>query len=180
MIYTATYLSPIGELTLASDGASLTGLWLAGQKYFAAGLPDAGAVSAQETAVLRAGKSWLEHYFAGDRPSPLALPLAPGGSSFRQAVLPLLCQIPYGEVISYGELAAQAAQQLHRQHMAARAVGNAVTHNPISIIIPCHRVVGAHGSLTGYAGGLERKIWLLAHEGIDVSRFNRPSQRTAR
>lgn len=159
--YTAIYQSPVGTITLASDGSSLTGLWLEGQKYFAATL-DAQHEQAALPVFADAGQ-WLDAYFAGQKPA-CTVPLAPKGSAFRQAVWKKLLEIPYGQTVTYGKL----ADELARQGMptAARAVGGAVGHNPISIIIPCHRVVGANGSLTGYAGGLTAKRKLLELEGI--------------
>ena len=155
--------SPLGKLTLASDGTCLTGLWLEGQRYFDAAL-EANSQPREDLAVFCAARAWLDRYFAGQQPAICQLPLAPQGSAFRQTVWRLLCQIPYGEVTSYGALAKQAAEVLGRPAGCAQAVGGAVGHNPISIIIPCHRVIGADGSLTGYAGGIEKKAWLLAHE----------------
>ena len=155
--------SPMGKLTLASDGTCLTGLWLEGQRYFDAAL-EANSQPREDLAVFCAARAWLDRYFAGQQPAICQLPLAPQGSAFRQTVWRLLCQIPYGEVTSYGALAKQAAEVLGRPAGCAQAVGGAVGHNPISIIIPCHRVIGADGSLTGYAGGIEKKAWLLAHE----------------
>ena len=158
MEYRTVYPSPLGPLTLASDGHALTGLWLQGQKYFG------GDVSLWEekadVPVFDAAFHWLDDYFAGEQPDPEELPLAPAGTDFRQAVWRELLQIPYGETLTYGELAARIGCA------SARAVGGAVGRNPISIIIPCHRVLGADGSLTGYAGGTECKRWLLAHEEL--------------
>ncbi len=111
-------------------------------------------------------KQWLERYFAGEQPAPLELPLAPEGGAFRRLVWGLLLDIPYGQVTTYGGLAKKAAAKLGRSSMSPQAVGGAVAHNPISILIPCHRVMGSGGSLTGYAGGVEKKQWLLAHEGV--------------
>lgn len=156
--------SPVGTLTLASDGESLTGLWIQGQRYFAAGLSP-HAREAPELPALRAGERWLEAYFAGRRPEPSALPLSPRGSDFQRLVWELLTRIPYGSVTSYGALARQAAARLGRERESARAVGGAVGRNPLSILIPCHRVLGADGSLTGYAGGLDAKLFLLRLEG---------------
>ena len=116
--------------------------------------------------VLDAARDWLLRYFAGDAPDPRALPLAPQGSAFAREVWRLLLAIPYGRATSYGALAAQLAAQRGLAHMSAQAVGGAVGRNPIAIIIPCHRVLGAQGQLTGYAGGLAAKRFLLAHEGI--------------
>ncbi len=167
MLYTATYPSPLGALTLACGGEGLAGLWMEGQKYFGAGL--SGPMEEKPGApALRAARQWLDAYFAGQRPEAAALPLAPAGGPFRQAVWAALREIPYGEVTSYGELAQRLAARLGIQSMAARAVGGAVGHNPISIIIPCHRVLGAGGRLVGYAGGLERKTWLLEWEGAVI------------
>ncbi|MCH5187508.1 MAG: methylated-DNA--[protein]-cysteine S-methyltransferase [Oscillospiraceae bacterium] len=156
--------SPVGELTLASDGESLTGLWIKGQKYFG------GPERAEKTdlPIFRRTEEWLSRYFAGERPSTTELPLSPRGSEFRRIVWRLLCEIPYGEVTTYGELSRRAAKILGKETMAAQAIGGAVGHNPISIIIPCHRVLGSDGSLTGYAGGLHIKQRLLEHEGRPV------------
>lgn len=156
MVYRSTCPSPLGLLTLASDGDALTGLWVEGQKYF--GLFPEPPLTEDALPVFREARRWLEAYFAGERPDPRALPLAPQGSPFRHRVWQLLLDIPYGETAAYGELAARLGS-------SPRAVGGAVGHNPISLIIPCHRVLGAGGALTGYAGGLERKLWLLRHEG---------------
>ena len=162
MTLTATYASPLGPLLLSSEGDALTGLWLPGQKHFAAGLDPAAAEGS--TPALRAAAEWLDAYFAGRRPEPSALRLAPRGSGFQRLIWSLLTAIPYGETTTYGALAAQAEKCLGRR-TSARAVGAAVGRNPISILIPCHRVLGASGSLTGYAGGLDKKEWLLRHEG---------------
>ena len=158
MYETMQYASPVGVLTLAGEGEKLVGLWIEGQKYFGAGLElrAAGALPALERAA-----NGLDQYFAGERPDPAELPLAPIGTPFQRAVWKQLCEIPYGETISYGELA-------RRVQSSARAVGSAVGKNPISIIVPCHRVVGTDGGLTGYAGGVERKRWLLMHEGVEL------------
>ena len=113
-------------------------------------------------------RDWLDRYFAGQKPSPTELALAPEGSDFRRAVWDILCEIPYGQTRSYRDISRELAVKLGREHMSAQAVGGAVGHNPIGIIIPCHRVLGSDGSLTGYAGGLEKKRWLLRHEGLDT------------
>lgn len=152
--------SPLGVLTLASDGEALTGLWLPGQKYFAAGLaPD--AEEQPDLPVFRQAETWLSAYFAGQDLPPMP-PLRPRGTAFRQAVWALLEDIPYGETVTYGDLAARLRQK--GLSGSARAVGGAVGHNPISILIPCHRVLGAGGRLTGYAGGLAAKEALLTLE----------------
>lgn len=171
--------SPVGRLTLASDGENLVGLWLEGQKYFGQPLLPGACVQDGGLAVFRAARQWLDAYFAGEQPCPGALPLRPAGSAFRQQVWALLCRIPYGATTTYGALAARLAAQMGRPSMSSQAVGGAVGHNPISIIIPCHRVVGSHGSLTGYAGGLAAKARLLAHEGVDMRRLHMPQTGTA-
>ena len=169
MYYYTYYESPIGKIVLANDGDSLVGLWFEGQKYF----PDAFLKQAAEKdnmPVFKCTKDWLDRYFAGKRPLPEELPLSPAGSDFRRMIWKYLCEIPYGELTTYGTLAGKIVQSLGKKSMSAQAVGGAVSHNPISIIIPCHRVVGTNGSLTGYAGGLERKIHLLTLEGVDMKK----------
>lgn len=161
MMVKTQYPSPVGTLTLASDGESITGLWLEGQKYFEEGMPK-DMPAQDDLPVFAMARSWLDRYFAGERPEPSELPLAPQGSAFRQSVWDILCEIPSGQTMTYGEI----ARKLNCK--SAQAVGGAVGHNPISIIIPCHRVLGANGSLTGYAGGVDHKIWLLRHEGAKV------------
>ena len=147
------YDSPLGEIVLAADGDALIGLWFEGQAHFGAGLGDAAE---GDCAVLREAKAWLDDYFAGK--TPVTRPkLAPRGTAFQQRVWQALLEIPRGETVTYGALAAKL-------HSHARAVGGAVGRNPISILIPCHRVIGADGSLTGYAGGAERKRRLLKLE----------------
>ena len=163
MTVTCAYASPLGSLLLAAEREALTGLWLPGQKYYAAGLPEDAAEDPSHP-VLQTAAEWLDAYFAGDKPEISAVPLAPGGSDFQKLIWGLLREIPYGETTTYGALAAKAETRLGRK-TAARAVGAAVGRNPISIIIPCHRVLGADRSLTGYAGGLDKKEWLLRHEG---------------
>lgn len=163
MVYTELD-SPLGTLTLAGDEDGLAGLWLSGQQYFApGGLP---GERRDDLPVFIKTREWLDAYFAGHNPAPGALPLNPAGTAFRRRVWDLLLTIPYGETRGYGELARMLNAQPGSPGTSARAVGGAVGHNPLSIIIPCHRVVGASGSLTGYAGGLERKVWLLKHEGV--------------
>lgn len=178
MLYRTEYPSPLGNLTLAGDGRGLAGLWLEGQKYFG-GTVSGELVPGDELPVFDDARAWLDRYFAGERPDPLEVPLAPQGGPFRQTVWALLREIPYGETTTYGRLAQEAAKRLGRETMSAQAVGGAVGHNPISILIPCHRVVGSGGSLTGYAGGIEKKLWLLRHEGADVSGLTVPAKGTA-
>ena len=178
MYYRTSYDSPVGPLMLASDGTSLTGLWMEGQKYFGGAIREE-LVQRDDLPVFAMTRTWLERYFARERPDPSELPLAPRGGEFRQAVWELLCQIPYGELTTYGHLTKEMAARLGRVSMSAQAVGGAVGHNPISIIIPCHRVVGSDSSLTGYAGGLEKKRYLLSLEGIDVTTLSTPTRGTA-
>ena len=159
-MYRCTVSSPLGLLTLASDGEALTGLWLPGQKYFAAGL-EADAEEFPDLPVFHQTRAWLSAYFAGTALPPMP-PLRPRGTAFRQQVWDLLREIPYGETVTYGDLAARLRE--HGQSGSPRAVGGAVGHNPISILIPCHRVLGAGGRLTGYAGGLNAKEALLILE----------------
>jgi methylated-DNA-[protein]-cysteine S-methyltransferase len=167
MYYSAHYASPLGLIMLASDGENLTGLWNAGQKYFAASVKS-GTAEKPDLPVFAAVKKWLDAYFAGSKPVVSELPLAPAGSEFRKAVWELLCVIPYGKCTTYGKIARSMATRMNKKSMSSPAVGGAVGHNPISIIIPCHRVIGSDGNLTGYAGGIDKKIKLLAFEGIDT------------
>lgn len=170
------YASPVGDITLCARDNALIGLWIEGQSHFMETIGDETA-EASDHPVLMAGRAWLEAYFAGRCPSPLALPLSPAGSSFRQAVWQLLLTIPYGTWTTYGQLAHRIATQSGKKTMSAQAVGGAVGHNPLSIIIPCHRVIGSNGNLTGYAGGLHIKQWLLEHEGADLSGCFMPTNR---
>lgn len=172
-----TYESPLGLLTLAAGEDGLAGLWLEGQKYFAQ--PLGGLMEPGESPYLEQACTWLDRYFAGERPSIEELALAPVGSDFRQLIWQLLREIPLGEVRTYGDLAKEAASRMGRPSMSSQATGGAVGHNPISIIVPCHRVVGADGSLTGFAGGIANKLWLLNHEGVDCSGFFVPANSTA-
>ena len=176
MVYTCKYKSPLGDILLAADEVGLTGLWFEGQKYFANTLPEEHIP--QETEILTEAKKWLDVYFSGEEPK-FTPPLHPTGSTFRQAVWQILLQIPYGQTITYGEIAHKMAEIKNTSHMSAQAVGGAVGHNEISIIIPCHRVVGTNGSLTGYAGGIDKKISLLELEHTDMSQLFVPKKGTA-
>ncbi len=174
MLDTMRYESPIGELVLVQKNEALVELWIAGQKYF----PDFRQKEIKEHAdsrILNQTKEWLDRYFRGEKPLIRELKLAPEGSEFQRAVWKLLCGIPCGEVTTYGELSRRIAADRGLERMSAQAVGGAVSHNPISIIIPCHRVVGADGSLTGYAGGLDRKVRLLEMEGVDMKNLFVPA-----
>jgi len=165
MYFSTTYPSPVGILTLACDGEHLVGLWIEGQKYYGSTISEE-MTEKDGMPVFGAAKKWLDRYFAGETPAISELPLAPIGSEFRQDVWRILCEIPYGQIITYGDIASKMAAKMHKKSMSSQAVGGAVGHNPISIIIPCHRVVGSNGSLTGYAGGIDTKIKLLELEGV--------------
>ena len=178
MYYSTTYPSPLGLITLAADEDNLVALWIEGQKYFGDPIQEA-MIQNDDITVFTHTKDWLDRYFAGNKPQISQLPLSPIGSDFRQNVWSILCQIPYGSVITYGELAQKTASKMERKSMSAQAVGGAVGHNPISIIIPCHRVVGANGSLTGFAGGIDKKIKLLELEEVDISDMFVPQKGTA-
>lgn len=168
MKYIHYYDAPLGRLTLVSDGEALMGLWFDGQKYFDVTLCE--GCEEKELPVFAQADRWLALYFSGKEPDFLP-PLAPEGTPFRKAVWEILLTIPYGKTMTYGEIAREMAKQKGVSRMAARAVGGAVGHNPISIMIPCHRVVGADGSLTGFAGGLAVKETLLRMEKADIIRI---------
>ena len=157
------YESPLGRMLLAVDDAGLIGAWFYGQRYFARGLGDVEKNVEPEVPALAAARRWLDAYFAGERPRVADVPLTPRGTAFQRRVWDALLTIPYGETRTYGELAAELGS-------SPRAVGTAVGRNPISVIIPCHRVLGADGSLTGYAGGLDRKRVLLELERTALAR----------
>ncbi len=176
MQYTASYLSPLGGILLAADEIGLTGLWFEGQKYFPA-YPQTECQE-KETSVLTEARRWLDLYFSGREPD-FCPPLHFTGTAFQNQIWTLLCSIPYGSTATYGEIAARAAKQRGDTHMSAQAVGGAVGHNPISIIVPCHRVVGANGSLTGYAGGISKKAALLRLEGAWREEFFVPKKSAA-
>lgn len=174
MHYTSTYHSPIGDILLASDDVGLCGLWFEGQKYFARGLDTAH--EEKETSFLESARQWLDIYFSGKEPD-FRPPLHLSGTPFQNAVWDILCTIPYGRTLTYGEIAEELALKKTAERVSAQAVGGAVSHNTISIIVPCHRVVGSGGSLTGYAGGIDKKIYLLQLEGADTSSLFNPNKR---
>ena len=165
MHYTSLYPSPLGTILLAADDIGLTGLWFDGQRNCARTL----SVDCREadTPILRSAQSWLEIYFQGHEPD-FSVPLHLSGTQFQEEVWALLLRIPYGKTRSYGELAMELAKLRGLARMSAQAVGGAVARNPVSIIVPCHRVIGVGGGLTGYAGGLERKRALLSLEGVEI------------
>ena len=178
MFYSTHYQSPVGGLMLASDGENIIGLWMEGQKYFAATVAEELTVK-DDLPVFAFAKNWLDRYFSGENPAISELPLAPKGGEFRRTVWDILCKIPYGELTTYGEIAKEVAAKINKERMSSQAVGGAVGHNPIAIIIPCHRVVGASGSLTGYAGGIDKKVKLLEHESVNMSHLFVPTKGTA-
>ena len=166
MKYVNHYESPLGRILLAADDAGLTGLWFEGQKYYARTLDPDNIVL--DLPVFQESKKWLDIYFSGQEPD-FAPPVHMTGTDFQIRVWEILRRIPYGTTITYGEIAHRIAEQKRMPHMSAQAVGGAVGHNKVSILVPCHRVVGKNGSLTGYAGGIERKIKLLALEKSELS-----------
>lgn len=173
MNYVCMIPSPVGRLTVASDGLNVTGLWLEGQKYYAATLEE--STVEQEIPVFYDVKHWLDTYFKGKQPD-FSVPLAPAGSDFRKSVWKILCDIPYGKVTTYGSIAKQLEKESNGKQVSARAVGGAVGHNPISILIPCHRVVGSNNSLTGYAGGIDKKVQLLKLERAPIELLHFPAK----
>lgn len=162
MQYTFHYKSPLGGITLCSDGDALIGLWFDGGKYFGSTMTD--KTEEKDLPVFDKTKRWLDIYFNGGIPD-FTPPLSLRGSEFRKAVWRLLQDVPYGKTATYGEIAKKLVRSSGLYRMSAQAVGGAVGHNPISIIVPCHRIVGANGSLTGYAGGIDKKFTLLKLEG---------------
>lgn len=176
MQYTTTCQSPMGEILMTADEIGLTGLWMEGGKYYAENL--APEHEEKKLPVFEMAKRWLDIYFDGKEPDFMP-PLHMIGSPFQVSVWNYLLQIPYGETTTYGALAKMIARDRGMERMAAQAVGGAVGHNPVSIIVPCHRVVGSNGSLTGYAGGLDKKVRLLALEGVDMEKLFVPVRGTA-
>ncbi len=174
MIYRMDYDSPLGRILLAADEVGLTGLWFYGQKYFPHSFK---AYVPQKTPILTAAEQWLDTYFCGEEPD-FTPPLHPIGTEFQKEVWNILLQIPYGQTTTYGNIAAILAKRKGVSRMSAQAVGGAVGHNDTSILIPCHRVVGKSGSLTGYAGGVDKKLRLLQLEKVDVSQFFIPKKRS--
>lgn len=176
MQYVNRYQSPIGKILLAADDTGLTGLWFEGQKYF--GLYLDKEHEERELPVFEQAKQWLDVYFSGREPD-FKVPLHFIGTDFQKEVWEILYSIPYGQTTTYGEIAKQLAAKRGLEHMSAQAVGGAVSHNEISILVPCHRVVGTNGSLTGYAGGIDKKIALLKLEGALMEEYFIPRHSTA-
>lgn len=175
-LYSTRYHSPLGEIVLLASEEALVGLWLPGQE------PDrellAQAEWRERAPLLVQGCAWLDRYFCGRCPTPQEIPLDPPGTAFRKQVWRRLCRIPYGSLVTYGEIAREMTRETGKR-MSAQAVGGAVGHNPIALIIPCHRVVGAEGNLVGYAGGLALKRRLLKYEGVDTRVLHDPRPRKA-
>lgn len=165
MIYTSNYKSPIGNLLLASKDDKLVGVWMENQKYYLSNFNEEIEQS-NNLEVLVNTKKWLNRYFRGEKPNIDELEIELIGTEFRKSVWQILKTIPYGKVITYNDIAKELARQKGIKRMSAQAVGGAVAHNPISIIIPCHRVIGTNGSLIGYAGGIKKKEYLLKHEKV--------------
>ena len=173
MIYNTYYKSPIGNLVIVSDGKNLLSICLEGQKYFNDSISETITLN-DKLPLFVETKKWLDKYFNGLKPKITDLPLAPRGSEFRQKVWNILCSIPYGEVTTYGEIAKKICKIDGKISISSQAVGGAIGHNPLLIIIPCHRVVGTNGSLTGFAAGIDTKIKLLENEGVDMTKLYRP------
>ena len=163
--YTYHYDSPLGAITMSSDGEALTGLWFEGQKYFGSTLTSES--EQKNLSVFEETICWLDVYFEGKKPDFIPK-LKLKGTKFRRMVWEILLEIPYGQTMTYKEIADKVAKQRGMESMSAQAVGGAVGHNPISLIVPCHRVIGTDGSLTGYAGGMEKKAELLKMEHVDI------------
>ena len=176
MVYTKQYISPLGVITIACNEEAIIGLWFDGQKYFGDILP--GEVKPKEHPLLREAGRWLDIYFSGQEPDFLP-PLKYDSTGFRKRVCDIMLTIPYGKTMTYGDIAAGIAKEQGIEKMSAQAVGGAVGHNPISLMIPCHRVVGTNGSLTGYGGGIERKVKLLELEKTDMTGLFVPKKGTA-
>lgn len=176
MNYTYHYQSPLGGITLSSNGTELTGLWFDGQKYFGDTLQK--EYEEKTLPVFEQSVRWLDIYFSGQAPDFMP-PLCMQTTPFRKAVWEIMLTIPFGETMTYGEIANRIAKQKGLSKMSAQAVGGAVGHNSISLIIPCHRVVGTNGSLTGYAGGIDKKVQLLKLEKADMISFFVPKKGTA-
>lgn len=174
MFYAFYNDSPVGRLLMISDGQNLTGLQMNKQRYNHIAVD---WVQAENLPVFAQTKQWLDDYWQGKKPSLNGLPFKPQGSEFQQKIWRILLTIPYGKYLTYGDIAKQVAREYGKARMSAQAVGGAVGHNPICIIIPCHRVIGTNGNLTGYDGGVDKKVILLWHEGFDMTKFTMPKQK---
>ena len=175
MCFYEFYDSPVGRLTVASDENSIIGLWLVHQRFYM-DILQGQECEEKETDVIRLAKTWLDKYFVGEKPEISELPIKFIGSDFRVEVWQMLTEIPCGNVVTYGDFAKKIAIKRGIKSMSAQAVGGAVGRNPISIIVPCHRVIGVNGNLTGYSGGVSTKIKLLEFEGVDCSILHKPKK----
>lgn len=162
MFYT-NYKSPLGKIIIIGNSQNICGVYFEGQKYFLYKIRE-DLIENNDLKIFKLTKHWLDRYFKKENPKISEIPISPIGTNFQKLIWEILCKIPYGETSSYGEIAKKAAKILNKDRISAQAVGGAIGHNPISIIIPCHRVIGANGNLTGYAGGIDRKIKLLELE----------------
>ena len=162
MFYT-NYKSPLGKIIIIGNSQNICGVYFEGQKYFLY-KNNKYLIENNDLEIFKLTNHWLDRYFKKENPKISEIPIAPIGTNFQKLIWEILCKIPYGETSSYGEIAKKAAKILNKDRISAQAVGGAIGHNPISIIIPCHRVIGANGNLTGYAGGIDRKIKLLELE----------------
>lgn len=177
MYYTQYDSDLIGPLTIASDGESIKGCWFENDKYFGIGT-DEPFERKDDLEVFDQVRDWLDRYFSGKAPDPRELPLDAKATPFQAMVREAMLDIPYGETSTYGAIAKRIEEETGKKS-SSRAVGGAVGKNPLCLIVPCHRVVGSNKSLTGFGGGLDMKIDLLEHEGIDTSTFSRPTKGTA-
>lgn len=178
VVYQTFYNSPLGELLLQSDGESLNVLKIHNHRFYSE-YQNPNVIRNDNLEIFKKTKDWLDRYFKGEKPEIDELPLKPEGTKFRKRVWEILCKIPYGTVVTYSDIAKQIAREKGIVKMSAQAVGGAVGHNPIGIIIPCHRVVGKDGSLTGYSGGIQNKVKLLELEQVDMTKLYVPITGTA-
>lgn len=168
MLEIAYYKSPIGNISICSNHEKLVGLWFDDQKYYLGDFKNE-QINEKENIILTKTKKWLDKYFRGEKPKINELDIEFIGTDFRKKVWKILCEIPYGKTVTYKYITDKIAREKGMSKMSAQAVGQAVGHNPISVIVPCHRVVGTNGNLIGYAGGIERKKFLLKHENAVIS-----------
>ena len=177
-MYCTEYRTPIvGTLTLASDGKALVGCWFDNDRFFGYGVGEP-CERRDDLPLFEQARVWLDRYFAGEAPLPQELPLDARGSEFQRKVWTILTEIPYGQTVTYGDIAKRMAAE-GGENMSAQAVGGAVGRNPLCIIVPCHRVMGAKGNLTGFGGGLDAKIALLEHERANMEGMHRPKKGSA-
>lgn len=168
MLYKSKYNSPIGEISLISNKTNLIGAWFKNQKYYLENIKET-IIEEEDIEILEKTKKWLDKYFNKEKPEISELSLSPNGNEFRKEVWKILSEIPYGQIITYGEISKEICKRMNKERMSSQAIGNAVGHNPISIIIPCHRVLGKNKEITGYAGGIDKKKYLLNLENIELT-----------